>query len=306
MSYVRAGRFRPSLESLETREVPASITSNLSSGVLTVVGTGYNDEISVYRVEGTVVAYGVTTVNGTWNSMTYTYNASQVSCVVIVGEAGNDTITVSPTVAAVSRLFGGWGADSLQGGSYTDVLNGGDGNDTLKGRGGNDYLMGGAGTDVLNGGTGVNELYQNAFPKGYSAVGMELEVLSLVNAERAQYGLAPLSLNAQLNWAALKHSTNMAARSLVVGVGPAMQHTLYGTLMPTVTSRLDSAGYANYTAWGENIAFGFTTAQAVVTAWMNSPGHRANILSANFTEIGIGLSVSAQGVYYWTQEFGRR
>src|SRR5262249_42726718 len=119
-------------------------------------------------------------------------------------------------------------------------------------------------------------------------------------------GLPPLAANAQLGWAANRQSANMAALSNLYGSAFAMQHTLVGTLMPTVSSRLDTAGYGNYTAWGENIAYGYQTAQEVFRAWMNSPVHRANILSATFNEIGVSLAVDAHGVIFWTQEFGRR
>lgn len=55
---------------------------------------------------------------------------------------------------------------------------------------------------------------------------------------------------------------------------------------------------------GENIAYGYPTAGAVVKAWMNSPGHRANILNRRFTKIGLGLARSDDGTKYWVQDFG--
>jgi uncharacterized protein YkwD len=58
-------------------------------------------------------------------------------------------------------------------------------------------------------------------------------------------------------------------------------------------------------AGGENIAMGQRTPKEVVTAWMNSPGHRGNILSTSFTEIGVGCAKNKNGVYYWTQMFIR-
>ena len=56
-------------------------------------------------------------------------------------------------------------------------------------------------------------------------------------------------------------------------------------------------------AAGENIAMGQPTAASVMNAWMNSPGHKANILSVNFTEIGVGVAKDASGTIYWTQQF---
>src|SRR5262249_52419968 len=64
-----------------------------------------------------------------------------------------------------------------------------------------------------------------------------------------------------------------------------------------------TVGY-NFRYLGENIAYGFGTAQGVMTAWMNSPGHRANILDPNYTEIGIAVAYAADGMPYLTQFFG--
>jgi uncharacterized YkwD family protein len=59
----------------------------------------------------------------------------------------------------------------------------------------------------------------------------------------------------------------------------------------------------DYMAAGENIAKGQPTSAAVMSSWMNSPGHKANILSENFTEIGVGVAKDANGTIYWTQQF---
>ena len=59
----------------------------------------------------------------------------------------------------------------------------------------------------------------------------------------------------------------------------------------------------NWSAWGENIASGQRTPEAVVTAWMNSPGHKANIMSTNFSKIGVGYVTNSNGTPYWTQMF---
>lgn len=59
----------------------------------------------------------------------------------------------------------------------------------------------------------------------------------------------------------------------------------------------------SYTAAGENIAYGQPTAQAVMDAWMNSPGHRANILNRSYTQIGVGAVSDSNGILYWTQDF---
>src|SRR5262249_28208680 len=132
----------------------------------------------------------------------------------------------------------------------------------------------------------------------------ENQVLALINQQRQANGLAPLVASPQLQFAADLQSTNMAAASNVIGLGPAMSHTLAGAPQPTLVSRGDYAGY-NYQSIAENIAYGFTTAADVVNAWMNSPGHRANILNPNLTQVGTSVKANVTGVLYYTQEFGQ-
>ena len=73
----------------------------------------------------------------------------------------------------------------------------------------------------------------------------------------------------------------------------------------SVSDRLLACGYpATSAGWGENIAYGYATADAVMQGWLNSPGHRANIENASFRAIGVGAASSSAGRLYWTQEFG--
>ncbi len=122
----------------------------------------------------------------------------------------------------------------------------------------------------------------------------EQQVISLVNAERSKAGCGPLSENALLTKAAQGHSDDMAARNF-------FDHTNPDGDGPG--ERITAAGYA-WSSYGENIAKGQTTAAQVMDAWMNSPGHRANILNCGFKEIGVGLHTA--GGPYWTQAFGSR
>lgn len=117
------------------------------------------------------------------------------------------------------------------------------------------------------------------------------EVLLLVNEERAKAGLKPLSANNKAEEAA-----NVRAKEI---------QTSFSHTRPdgsNFASALTAAG-VSYRGAGENIAWGQKTPKEVVTAWMNSEGHRANILNASFTEIGIGHAVNQSGVHYWTQLF---
>jgi uncharacterized protein YkwD len=123
-------------------------------------------------------------------------------------------------------------------------------------------------------------------------------VLDLTNAERQNAGLAPLSLSSELEDAAQSYSDVLASSDCFAHTcGPVTE----------VGERDAQAGYTGWSAVGENIAAGYATPEDVVAGWMASPGHRANILSRNFAEIGIGVS-NADGQFgiYWTQEFGAR
>jgi uncharacterized protein YkwD len=126
----------------------------------------------------------------------------------------------------------------------------------------------------------------------------ELEVVDLVNAERSQLGLAPLQMDVRLMEAAQLHSDDMASNDFV-------GHT--GSNGSSPGQRIEAAGYQPWLAWGENVAAGQTTPAQVVSAWLASPGHRANILSTNFVHIGVGHAFDSTATYdrYWTQTFGR-
>ncbi|MEV5974083.1 sigma-70 family RNA polymerase sigma factor [Streptomyces sp. NPDC051921] len=118
------------------------------------------------------------------------------------------------------------------------------------------------------------------------------EVIDLVNSERARAGCGPLTENSLLTRAAQGHSDDMAARDF-------FDHTNPDGDGPG--ERVTAAGY-RWSTYGENIAKGQRTPAEVMDSWMNSPGHRANILNCAFREIGIGIHTS--GGPYWTQVFG--
>ncbi len=128
-------------------------------------------------------------------------------------------------------------------------------------------------------------------PSGSTSVlDYEQQVVTLVNAERAKYGLAALTLDETLCGCARVKSQDMHDQGY-------FSHT-----SPTYGSPFDMmrAFGVSYRTAGENIAMGYATPAAVVDAWMNSEGHRANILSANYTMLGVGY-VADGG--YWTQWF---
>ncbi|MFI9615130.1 CAP domain-containing protein [Streptomyces sp. NPDC052023] len=120
------------------------------------------------------------------------------------------------------------------------------------------------------------------------------EVIDLTNHERARAGLPPLAPDPALTRAAQAHSDDMAARDF------------YSHTAPDGSRPWDRAAAAGCTrrSIGENIACGQRSPAEVVTGWMNSPGHRANILKPDFTHIGIGFAGGGRAGTYWTQLFG--
>ncbi|MFD3548769.1 CAP domain-containing protein [Streptomyces sp. NPDC058655] len=121
--------------------------------------------------------------------------------------------------------------------------------------------------------------------------GAQAEVLALVNQERAAAGCPALTVNAKLTKAAQDHSADMAAHGN-------MSHT--GSDGSDPGARITRAGY-QWRTYGENVAYGYGSAAKVMEGWMNSPGHKRNILDCSYKEIGIGLAQPGQ---YWTQNFG--
>ncbi|MFF3656653.1 CAP domain-containing protein [Streptomyces olivochromogenes] len=116
-------------------------------------------------------------------------------------------------------------------------------------------------------------------------------VVALVNSERGKVGCSPLTVNAKLSKAAQDHSADMASHQN-------MSHT--GSDGSDPGQRITTAGYT-WSAYGENVAYGYSTPEEVMAGWMSSPGHKRNILDCGFKEIGVGL---AQPGGYWTQDFG--
>ncbi|MDO4813259.1 MAG: SafA/ExsA family spore coat assembly protein [Eubacteriales bacterium] len=118
----------------------------------------------------------------------------------------------------------------------------------------------------------------------------EQEVIRLTNIERAKYGLSPLTEDWELSRVARYKSQDMHDRRYFDHNSPT-----YGTPF-----QMMKAFGLTYRSAGENIAMGYRTPQAVVTGWMNSSGHRANILNSSYKKIGVGYVANGN---YWTQQF---
>ncbi|WP_217554688.1 CAP domain-containing protein [Streptomyces sp. GbtcB6] len=124
-----------------------------------------------------------------------------------------------------------------------------------------------------------------------TASGVVARIVELVNAERSKVGCSALTLNTTLSKVAQAHSEDMALHQN-------MSHI--GSDGSSPGDRITSAGYT-WSAYGENVAYGYASPEQVMAGWMASPGHKANILNCTFKEIGVGL---AQPNSYWTQDFG--
>ncbi|MER5767481.1 CAP domain-containing protein [Streptomyces sp. NPDC001985] len=129
-------------------------------------------------------------------------------------------------------------------------------------------------------------------PSTPSESGVEAEVLALVNEERAKVGCAPVRFDASLARLAGDFSGDMAARGFFSHTDPDGD---------TPWDRAEQAGVANL--GGENIARGQADAGAVMNSWMNSEGHRANILNCDYKTLGVGVHMGDGGPW-WTQNFG--
>ncbi len=123
-----------------------------------------------------------------------------------------------------------------------------------------------------------------------SVSAFEKKVVELTNAERAKQGLAPLTLDTELSKVARTKSQDMKNKNYFDHNSPT-----YGSPF----DMMKSFGIS-YKSAGENIAMGQTSPEQVVQAWMDSPGHRENIMNASFTHIGVGHVASGN---YWTQMF---
>jgi uncharacterized protein YkwD len=125
---------------------------------------------------------------------------------------------------------------------------------------------------------------------------METDLVRYTNEARAQNGLPALRLSSRLLDAARIHARQMAEREK-------LEHDIAGAPYPDLQARLTAVQYA-YSRAAENISWNRPDARSTVTGWMNSPGHRTNILDARLTEIGAAMVRSPKGEPYWIQVFG--
>lgn len=146
-------------------------------------------------------------------------------------------------------------------------------------------------TDQNSGSDNIQEDNNDTTERGEST--QADEVLKLVNQERKKQGLAALTLSSKLTSVA-----NTKAKDMAVNKYFAHESPTYGTPF----QMLQQFG-VKYSYAGENIAAGQKTSQQVMNSWMNSSGHRANILNKNYTQLGVGFYAGGSYDTYWVQLF---
>ncbi len=143
---------------------------------------------------------------------------------------------------------------------------------------------------TMFGGCGV---IQKCAPPSVSApIDISSQCTDMVNVERANAGLSPVTVVGVLNQVAEAHATDQAKNQT-------MSHSESNG--SNVGDRMTAQGFA-WSTWGENVAAGQVDCASVIGAWMDSEGHRANILNPAMTSIGVGAVTGTNGVNYWTMD----
>ncbi|MCQ6551796.1 CAP domain-containing protein [Streptomyces sp. C10-9-1] len=276
------GRARSAALALGVFTVAAGVGTTL---VANGGGQGAADSVAADVPDATLPSLGVNAAGGATPLVTPTPSATPTAL-------PSATPTTSATVSATpsqrptaDRAERGAtrSATSAAPSPARSTASAGSGGSTASGSGGSGGSGGSTGSGTGGGGSS----------SGTPADGAEAQVLALVNKERAAAGCGPVASDPQLTRAADDYSDVMAASGVMSHTGPDGS---------TMTSRVEAAGYA-WSTLGENIARGQGDAEAVMDAWMNSPGHRANILNCSFTELGVGVHMGDGGPW-WTQNFG--
>lgn len=144
----------------------------------------------------------------------------------------------------------------------------------------------------------ITEAQNGATPQeSYSATQIEDAILSQVNRVRSEHGLGALRMNPQLQQAARSHSEQMARQNFFSHVDPKGKD---------VVDRIQSQGVTGFRSVGENIFVGQNLAnlvESVIQGWMTSPGHKRNLLSSEYREVGTGVAVSDKQKVYATQVY---
>ena len=203
------------------------------------------------------------------------------TCIVTVQAHADETIKAEITVTVSETKQNGNGSG---GGSAGNSGSAGPSGSTGGSSSGSSTGSGSSGGGSSSGGSTASAYYMDSYAE---------QVLSLVNAERANAGLAPLSMN---------YTLVSASKVRAAEITQSFSHT-----RPNGSSCFTAYDEAGVSYWGagENIAAGQWSPESVMNSWMNSPGHRANILDGSFTQIGIACYYDPNSSYgyYWVQNF---
>lgn len=145
--------------------------------------------------------------------------------------------------------------------------------------------------------TGQSGKAQKLIPNSFDISALERRLLEMVNDRRRQYGLPAIAWSSDAARIARLHSQNMAAFNFFSHEGRDGKR---------VSERADAGGLRKWHALGENIAYnrGYgAPLESAVQSWMNSAGHRENILSNRWEQSGVGIALTADGTYYFTEVF---
>jgi uncharacterized protein YkwD len=301
------------------------VSASLYNGILVVVGTDAPDQI-VLDVQTPTAAWGrapaspMLVVEGV-----AAFPLNQVGQVWVAGGGGNDAIAIDDGGRPVplTIINAGDGDDVVLGGSGLEAIMGGAGDDIIVSRGGRDMIDPGTGHDWVNGKftdpppaaadrppiapvsgpapSPTSTSPANPVPPNITTspdlAAWASQIVALTNQQRKANGLPDLKVSDKLTQMAQIQADQMAGLNT-------MSHDLPNARYPDLQSRASAVGY-KFNWLGENIAFNYPDPQGVMNGWMLSTGHRANILNASYTEIGVAVALNADGRPYFAQEFGQ-
>lgn len=246
-----------------------------------------------------------TTASSTLKAASYAASSQQnASCAQNTFCKANSVCSASQKSCAQNSCSPSAGQSCTQGSNCLQVVAGNSGSQScsdylngllnqLTGKSGNQSSSG----SVSSKSASSQAASASASSSGSTATGayssFQNQVVQLVNQERTSRGLGALTVDSALTKTATLKSQDMAKLGY-------FDHT-----SPTYGSPFDMMKQfgITYRTAGENIAMGQTSPQQVMDGWMNSAGHRANILNSSFTKIGVGVAQNSSGRYYWTQQF---
>ncbi|MEW4567223.1 CAP domain-containing protein [Tautonia sp. JC769] len=314
---------QPRLERLDDRVLLSSAPSvAIQDRVLFIVGTDADDQVDVtvrpFRLGTQTIP--VVRVAGVprW------FPATRFDLVAVNAKAGDDLVTVNDRGLPLLPFWidGGEGNDTLLGSSANDTIMGGAGDDVIEGRGGADLIDAGPGWNVINGvgdplpplgavadpvpafapdagfpGTGAQVPLPGSPPTSIALTLDEWAIVSQTNQARAEVGLPPFVVSESLQQTSRLHAENMARLNRI-------SHVLAETETPTLADRARAVGYG-FDALAENLAFNYASPSLAVEGWLASDGHRENLLSDEYTELGVAIARNAMGQPYYVQVFGR-